>query len=250
MKSKSLLVSCLGLTLVLLAAYANHFQNDFHFDDFHTVTGNPFIRDLANVPRFFRDPSLFSTLPDHQTWRPVVSVSLAIDYWLGHSLKPFYFHLSTFCWFVLQAILMFFLFRRIMDRADPHPSNLWTALLAAAFYGLHPANAETVNYVIQRGDLYCTLGIVASLLCFARAAPETASVWLEEPLPDSRRGASEARFRAAVASHSTVRSDLWSRAGDSGCYGHRGKTRLVRTGIHSHISTGSAFLPSAAARGS
>jgi hypothetical protein len=33
--------------------------------------------------------------------------------------------------------------------------------------GLLPANAETVNYIIQRGDLYNTLGVVASLLCFA-----------------------------------------------------------------------------------
>jgi hypothetical protein len=28
--------------------------------------------------------------------------------------------------------------------------------------------AETVNYVIQRGDLYCTLGCVAALLIYAR----------------------------------------------------------------------------------
>ena len=46
------------------------------------------------------------------------------------------------------------------------PSNVWVALLAAACYGLHPANAETVNYIIQRGDLYDTLGAVASLLWF------------------------------------------------------------------------------------
>ena len=86
---------------------------------------------------------------------------------MAHGYQPFFFHLSTFLWFAVQLILMFFLFRRIMDRADPHPSNLWTALAAAACYGLHPANAETVNYIIQRGDLYNTLGVVASLLCFA-----------------------------------------------------------------------------------
>src|SRR4051794_21145013 len=135
---------CLGLVLVVLAAYANHFQNGFHFDDFHTITGNPFIRDLHNIPKFFSDPEMFSTMPDHATWRPVTSVSLALDYWLGGGLKPFYFQLSTFFWFVVQVILMWFLFWRIMDLADPHPSNLWTSLAAAACYGLHPVNAETV----------------------------------------------------------------------------------------------------------
>jgi Flp pilus assembly protein TadD len=158
---------CLGLTLAVLAAYANHFRNDFHFDDFHTIVNNLFITDLHNVPRFFGDAALFSTMAVNATYRPVTSTSLAIDYWLGHGYVPFFFHLSTFCWFASQLILMFFLFRRIMDRANPHASNTWTALAAVACYGLHPANAETVNYIIQRGDLYNTLGTVASLLWFA-----------------------------------------------------------------------------------
>src|SRR6185369_1895576 len=159
---------CLGIVLVLLAAYANHFQNRFHFDDAPTVVENRFVRDLHNIPDFFKDARTFSANPAGQVYRPVVTTSLAIDYRLAHNdYKPFFFHLSTFLWFCLQVVLMFFLFRRIMDQADPHPSNFWTALLAAACYGLHPANAETVNYIIQRGDLYATLGVVASLLCFA-----------------------------------------------------------------------------------
>src|SRR5882724_7105442 len=109
------LLLCLALCLVVLIAYSNHFQNGFHFDDFHTVTGNPFIRDLHNVPRFFTHPEMFSTMPDHATWRPITSISLAVDYWLGKGLKPFYFQLSTFLWFVLQVVLLWFLFLRLMD---------------------------------------------------------------------------------------------------------------------------------------
>jgi protein O-mannosyl-transferase len=158
---------CLGLALVVLAAYANHFQNDFHIDDTQAVVANVSIRNLANIPRFFKDATLFSVQAGGQYWRPMVSTSLALDYWMGGGLKPFYFHLSTFAWYLVQLALMFFLFRRIMDGADAHPSNTWTALAAVACYGLHPANAETVNYIVQRGDLYTTLGVVASLLWFA-----------------------------------------------------------------------------------
>jgi tetratricopeptide (TPR) repeat protein len=96
----------------------------------------------------------------------VVAASLAIDYWLGHAMKPFWFHASTFFWFALQLVLMFFLFRRLMEMVYPHTSNTWTAFLATACYGLHPVAAETVNYIIQRADLYNTLGVVASLLWF------------------------------------------------------------------------------------
>ncbi|HYW46627.1 MAG TPA: hypothetical protein VE959_27420 [Bryobacteraceae bacterium] len=42
---------------------------------------------------------MFSTLPDHQTWRPVASATPALDYRLGHSLNPVYFHLSALLWF-------------------------------------------------------------------------------------------------------------------------------------------------------
>jgi protein O-mannosyl-transferase len=117
------LPGCVGLALVVLAAYANHFQNEFHFDDTHAITSNVFIRDLRNVPRFFADTTLSSSDPSGAMYRPMVSASLALDYWLGQGLKPFYFHLSTFLWFTVQLILMFFLFRRIMDLADAHPSN-------------------------------------------------------------------------------------------------------------------------------
>src|SRR5580700_7009812 len=157
----------MGLVLVVLAAYANHFQNTFHFDDLYTVTGNVFIRNLGNIPRFFVDAGMMHTDPAAATYRPITTASLAIDYWLAGGLEPFWFHFSTFVWFELQLVLMFFLFRHIMDSADPHPSNVWTALAATACYGLHPVNAETVNYIIQRADLYSALGVVASLLWFA-----------------------------------------------------------------------------------
>jgi tetratricopeptide (TPR) repeat protein len=160
------LLPYLALLAVVLAAYANHFQNGFHFDDRHTIVENPAIEHLTHIPRFFTDPKTFSILPNGPLWRPLTSTTLAIDYWLGGGRKPFWFHFSTFLWFLAQLVLMVFLFRRLMDMADPHPSNRWTALAAVAVYGLHPAGAETINYIIQRADMYNTLGVVASLFLF------------------------------------------------------------------------------------
>ena len=160
----------LGLILlfaVVTFVYLGHFENSFHYDDFHTIVQNPYIRDLHNIPRFFTDARTFSILPGNRVYRPLVSTSLAIDYWLGDGLDPFFFHLSTFCWFLLQLALMVFLFRRIFDSARPDPRNWLWALAAAGWYGLHPAMAETVNYIIQRGDLYSTLGPVAGLTIYA-----------------------------------------------------------------------------------
>ena len=55
------------LLIAILAVYANHFQNSFHFDDAHTVENNASIRDLRNIPLFFCDATTFSSLPSNQS---------------------------------------------------------------------------------------------------------------------------------------------------------------------------------------
>ena len=73
------------LLIALLTAYANHFHNSFHFDDAHTIVNNASIRELRNIPLFFRDATTFSSLPSNQSYRPLVSTLLAIDYRLGRT---------------------------------------------------------------------------------------------------------------------------------------------------------------------
>src|SRR5271166_5553409 len=64
---------------------------------------------------------------------------------------------------------MFALFRHILRITSAEPWTDWAALFAVALYGLHPVMAETVNYIIQRGDLYSTLLAVAALALYALA---------------------------------------------------------------------------------
>ena len=193
------------LLAALVAAYSNHFENTFHFDDTHSITDNPAVRDLKNVPRFFSDAQLSSVLPANRTYRPVTSASLAFDYWIGGGYKPFYFHLSTFVWFTVLLALVFLLFLKAMDAADPHPSNGWTALLGTACYGLHPVSAETVNYIVQRADLYSTLGVVAGVVLWAwRPAWRSKGIYLLPPLVGVLAKAPAAIFPLVLAAWAVV----------------------------------------------
>src|SRR5438552_11271604 len=137
-------LSCALLLVAMLAAYANHFQNSFHFDDVHTIENNAAIRDLRNIPLFFRDATSFSSLPSNQSYRPLVSTLLAIDYRLGGGLQPFWFHLSTFALFAALTLLLAFVVRRILNGGLNSSPNAWIAVAAAGWYSLHPANADTV----------------------------------------------------------------------------------------------------------
>src|SRR5439155_3033229 len=161
-----LIASCAVVLLATVLAYANHFHNGFHFDDFHTVQNNPAIRSLSNIPSFFKDGWTFSVLPSNASYRPLVTTTLAIDYWLSGGLDPFWFHVPTFILFLLQLTLTFLLFASISRQSRPAQQAGWLALFATGWYGLHPASAETVNYVVQRADLHAALGVVASLAIY------------------------------------------------------------------------------------
>ncbi len=164
--NKRLVYSGAFLLGVLMVAYANHYNNEFHFDDTHTVVNNIFIRTLGNISRFFVDPSMFSVDPHHQALRPLVTASLAIDYQIGGGLHPWAFHLSTFLWHIGLCVMLFFLYRNLLSKTVKHKWISYIALIGAGWFGNHVVAAETINYIIARSDVLSTFMIVASLLIF------------------------------------------------------------------------------------
>lgn len=156
------------LLVALIAAYGNHFHNGFHFDDAHTIENNAAIRDLRNIPLFFRDATTFSALPSNQSYRPLVSTLLAIAYSLGNGLRPFWFHLSIFALFLVLVLMLVIVIDRLLGSFSPSSSNIWIALAVTALYGLHPANADTVNYIIASSEVISTLGVIASFWVYLR----------------------------------------------------------------------------------
>ncbi|MEJ2700162.1 MAG: hypothetical protein P8Z70_10960, partial [Desulfuromonadales bacterium] len=119
---KAFRVLAILLLVAVTAAYANHFFNAFHFDDFHTIVNNTYVRSLCNIPRFFTDGRTFSALPTNQSYRPLVTTTLAIDYFCGKG-NVFWFHLSTFLLFLLQGVVMFVLYFALFDRSQRGPAN-------------------------------------------------------------------------------------------------------------------------------
>src|ERR1700740_2987251 len=109
------------IALILLATYSNHFQNSFHFDDAHTIVNNAATRELQNIPLFFRDAATFSSLPSNQSYRPLVSTLLAIDYRVGGGLNPFWFHLSIFTLFVALTLLLGFVIQGLLANTASSP---------------------------------------------------------------------------------------------------------------------------------
>ncbi|MBS1594780.1 MAG: tetratricopeptide repeat protein [Bacteroidetes bacterium] len=160
------------LALIMIAVgitYSNHFQGSLHFDDAHTIENNAYIRDLKNIPLFFKDGTTSSSLPPNQSYRPVLTTTLAIDYHFSDDLKNMVpFHVTSFTFFILLGVLMFVLFSRILSiSAVDDKYREWVALFAVAWFMLHPVCAETINYIIQRGDSLSTFFVVLGLVMYA-----------------------------------------------------------------------------------
>lgn len=158
---------CLIFFLTWLS-YSNHFYNDFHFDDHHTIVRNQSIRELKNIPTFFKDATTTSTLPFNQAYRPGLTTLNTIDYYLAGKKvpEPFMFHVSIFISYLLLGLCCFLLFLNILKQALESNYNTFFALFGTAFFMLHTANAETINYIIARSDSFSTLMIILSFVIY------------------------------------------------------------------------------------
>lgn len=155
--------------LLVIAAYANSLHNDFHFDDSHVIVNNAYIRSLRNVPAFFTDAHTFSSLPQNATYRPLVSLSFAIDYAAGGGLDPLAFHVSQIALLLAVWAMLIPFYRRVLDLAAPAPVNRLLALAAATLFAVHTGNTETMNFLSCRSELISAIALLAAFLLVQRS---------------------------------------------------------------------------------
>ena len=170
------------LLVVGAAVYANHFQNAFQFDDFHSIVENPSIRRLDAWRSWFTDLGAFSVLPENLNYRPILLASFALSYRISGP-EVWGFHLLSWLVHVGAACLMFGIARRLFSRSTPWgtapaPSADGLALVAATLFLVHPVNAESVNYLSSRSESLAAFWVLAAFAAFlamddAQAASRT-----------------------------------------------------------------------------
>ena len=158
-----ILAASAAAIVILLAAYGNFFHNAFHFDDDHVIVQNPAIRSLSHWPRFFTDVHTFSSRPSNATYRPLVTLSFAIDYAARHSLDPVPFHVTQFLLLLIVAALWGVVCYDLFGRDRP-----LLALAAATLFAVHTANTETMNFLSSRSELLSAVGFLGALIVFIR----------------------------------------------------------------------------------
>lgn len=160
MKRTEFLAACVAAIAIVIGAYSNSLDNSFHFDDSHVIENNLYIRSLEHVPRYFTDAYTFSSLPQNATYRPLVSLSLALDYARG-ALDPRPYHVTQIVLLLITGALLVVFFTPIAGELP--------ALFAATLFCVHTANTETMNLISARSELLSTVGLLASFVLYQRS---------------------------------------------------------------------------------
>jgi Flp pilus assembly protein TadD len=155
-----------GGFVCLLLAWGNTLPNTFHFDDAHVLENNVYLRSLRNVPLFFTDARTYSAFPGNCTYRPLVSVSLAVDYALAGGLFPRVFHASQIAWLVLLWLALIVFYERLLNLAWRSKRNRLIALFAATLFSVHTVQSEAMNLMHVRSEILSALGLVLALILY------------------------------------------------------------------------------------
>ena len=119
--SRQFLIAAALAAAAIVFVYSNSLHNAFHFDDNHVIVNNVFIRSLRHIPLFFRDAHTFSTRAEHATYRPLVTLTYAIDFAVDGSLDPVPFHVTQIALLLVIWTMLAVFFRKALDVARPSP---------------------------------------------------------------------------------------------------------------------------------
>ncbi len=162
----------LPVLLLVAAVWFLYFQTgSFEFlrlDDHDYTFRCAFVKDglsVANVKEAFTNPRHAAI------WMPVTYISYMADITLfGPGMGPH--HLVNVALHTLNALLLYALLLTLLPRkplgGTRSVASAALALLATAFWALHPQRVEAVAWIAGRKELLCTLFTLLGLHCWLR----------------------------------------------------------------------------------
>jgi len=146
------------LVFLTFLTYFNILPNRLFYDDEELIYKNFYVQDLRFIPKYFTENMIAGAGKNSNMYRPILLLSFGIDYsiWMDN---PFGFHLTSIILHSLNAVLIFFILRKIFH------GGLFP-FLSALFFIVHPIQTESVTYASGRTDLLFTFFGLISIFLF------------------------------------------------------------------------------------
>src|SRR5947209_1468957 len=153
------------IALITCAAFLPTLQNQFvNFDDNDNFLDNPHYRGLA----WSHLRWMWTTHRGH--YIPLTWMTFGLDYLLW-GMNPVGYHLTSLLLHAANAVVFFFLVRRILTLALPGPAERGHAVpvaagFAALVFAIHPLRVESVAWVTERRDVLSGLFYLVTILMY------------------------------------------------------------------------------------
>ena len=156
-----------GVFLVACLAFWPVLPGEFNWDDDINLVSNLGYRgfDASQVRWMFT-----ATLMGH--YMPLTWLSFAVNYALGQ-MNPWGYHLASLLLHAANAVLVYFVARRLLatalaQRVSPTLLSAGAAL-AALVFAVHPQRVESVAWISDRATLLCASFYLLAVLAYLRA---------------------------------------------------------------------------------
>jgi tetratricopeptide (TPR) repeat protein len=146
---------CLILTLSTLAVFWQMRHHEFiNFDDNQYIVNNSEVKAGLTLESFLWS---FTSICAHN-WHPLTWLSHMLDYDI-YGLNPGGHHFTNMLFHIANALLLFWVLRRMTGR-------LWPSAFVAAAFALHPLHVESVAWASERKDVLSTFFLLLTMWAY------------------------------------------------------------------------------------
>ena len=158
--SQRIVLSVLALALVTTFSYAPAFRGGFIWDDDDHLTQNPAVAASGGLRLIWSSLTI-------SRYYPLTLTTFWVERHLW-GLTPLPYHAANIALHVLNTVLLYALLRKL---------NVRGAWLAAALWGVHPVNVESVAWVTELKNTQSGFFFLLCLLCYLQYDERPESWW-------------------------------------------------------------------------
>jgi len=150
------IVFFLIITIFGFVLFFRVFFNGFVDDDQTLIVNNPLVHSITNIPRIFRGSTYYDPVTHklHGLYYKPLMLTFYTTIISIFGMKAFFLHLFQVILFILNAYLVYLLFRRFFSEM--------LAMLLSILFLVHPINSEVAAYIADAQDaLYFFFGMLA-----------------------------------------------------------------------------------------
>jgi len=137
------------LVSITTLVYYDSFNNSFVYDDYPFIVENKAIRklDMNQLISYFTSPDAVSSHEglSRDVWRPLMTVSFAVDYRLW-ALQPRFYHIENTLLHIGNSILVYIAIFLMLG-------NTLAAFVASVVFAIHPVQTEAVTWISGRANV-------------------------------------------------------------------------------------------------